>query len=152
MAYENANIETIARGVTVLNGRLLVCAPAKGGRCYLPGGHIEFKETGREALVREIREEMGREAVAGAFLAVTENSFVQNGEPHCEINLVYKTEIPGLDPAADPAASESWIRFKWVDFTPEALRAANLLPAHLVDDLPKMLAMPGLDICDRAAD
>lgn len=143
MAYENANIETIARGVLVQNGKLLVCQPRKGGRCYLPGGHIEFGETARQALVREIREEMGRDASAGDFLAVAENAFVQNGEPHCEINLFFRLDIPGLPVASDPPACEEWIAFRWVPFSQDALRAANLLPAHLIDDLPQWMQTPG---------
>ena len=50
--YELAGIETIARGVCIVDGKILLCR-AKGGKStYLPGGHIEFGETGREALVR----------------------------------------------------------------------------------------------------
>ena len=64
MPYENANIETIARGVCLRAGHLLLCLPAKGGRSYLPGGHIEFGETGRRALVREIKEELGLDATS----------------------------------------------------------------------------------------
>ncbi len=143
MPYENANIETIARGVLVRAGRLLVCQPRKGGRCYLPGGHVEFGETARQALVREIREEMGLPAHAGEFLAVAENAFAQGDEPHCEINLVFLLDVPGLSPEADPPAAEDWIAFRWVPFTPAALRAANLLPAHLADDLPLWIAEPG---------
>lgn len=139
--YENANIETIARGVLLRAGRLLVCMPAKGGRCYLPGGHVEFGETARQALVREIAEEMGREAAAGEFLAVSENAFTQNGCPHCEINLIFRLDIPGLDPDSDPAAAEDWIRFRWVPLN--GLAEANLLPAHLIADLPRWLAAPG---------
>lgn len=139
--YESANIETIARGVMLRAGRLLVCMPAGGGRCYLPGGHIEFGETARRALVREIAEEMGRDAAAGEFLAVTENAFVQNGHPHCEINLVFALDIPGLTPENDPAATEDWIRFRWVPL--DRLAEANLLPAHLIDDIPRWLAAPG---------
>ncbi len=140
MSYENANIETITRGVLVRDGKLLVCQPKKGGRCYLPGGHIEFGETARQALVREIKEEMGRDATATDFLAVTENSFMQGDEKHCEVNLVFALEIAGLTTACDPEATEDWIAFRWVDFSTEALTAANLLPAHLISHLPDMLA------------
>ncbi len=143
MGYENANIETIARGVLVRDGHLLVCQPKRGGRCYLPGGHIEFGETARAALVREIREEMGLAAEATTFLAVAENGFLQDGEPHREINLIFALELPGLTPDTPPPAVEDWISFRWVPFTEAALRAANLLPAHLIDDLPKWLAHPG---------
>lgn len=63
--YELAGIETIARGVCVRDGRLLLCR-AKGGKStYLPGGHIEFGETGRDALVREVKEELGVEEHRG---------------------------------------------------------------------------------------
>ena len=142
MSYENANIETIARGVCLKAGALLVCQPAKGGRCYLPGGHIEFAETARQALVREIQEEMGLSASAGAFLGVTENTFIQKGEQHCEMNLMFVLDIPGISPDIDPPATESWIAFRWIPFTPEALREANILPAHLITDLTSRLSTP----------
>lgn len=146
MSYENANIETLARGVLVREGKLLVCQPKKGGRCYLPGGHVEFGETARQALVREVREELGLGAEAGAFLAVTENAFTQEGEPHCEVNLVFRLDIPGIEPETNPAAAEDWIAFRWVPFDAASLRAANLLPAHLIDDLPAWLAAPGCHV------
>ena len=139
MSYENANIETIARGICLKDGALLVCQPAKGGRCYLPGGHIEFAETARQALVREIQEEMGLPATASAFLGVTENTFTQKGEQHCEINLMFALDIPDITPEANPPATEFWIAFRWVPFTPDALREANLLPAHLITDLTTRL-------------
>ncbi len=139
MGYEVSGIETIVRGVLVRDGKLLVCQPKKGGRCYLPGGHIEFGESARTALVREIQEEMGCEATAGKCLAVSENSFLQGSEKHCEINLYFALEMP-LSTAEDPLAKEDWIAFRWVDFTAPALQEANLLPAHLIQDLPQMLA------------
>lgn len=149
MGYENANIETIARGVCLREGHLLVCQPAKGGRCYLPGGHVEFGETARQALVREIREELGLAAEAGAFLAVAENAFDQGGERHCEVNLLFRLDVPGLPPPpARPQAAEPWIAFRWVPFDAPSLAAANLLPAHLVADLPHFLAQPGQHVED----
>jgi 8-oxo-dGTP pyrophosphatase MutT (NUDIX family) len=124
--YELAGIETIARGVCIKDGKLLLCR-AKGGKStYLPGGHIEFGETGRAALVREVKEELGVGASAGAFLGALENSFVQNGKPHAEINLVYELELAdGID-AGKLESQEDWIEFEWRDL--KELDSANLLP------------------------
>ena len=90
---EEKHIETIARGVCVKDGKVLLCLPKDRSYSYLPGGHIEFGETGREALVREMKEETGRDATAGGLLGVVESSFVQKGERHCEINLIYEMKI-----------------------------------------------------------
>jgi len=115
-------IETIARGVCVRDGKVLLCKAKGGATTYLPGGHIEFGETGREALVREIKEELGVDATAGDFLGVEENSFLQHGQPHCEINLIYRLELA----ANASVALEQWIEFVWCDLAD--LSKANLLP------------------------
>lgn len=122
--YELAGIETIARGVCIVDGRILLCR-AKGGKTtYLPGGHIEFGETGRTALVREVQEELGVASEAGAFLGAVENSFLQHGKPHAEVNLVYELKIPSLAGQA-PRAQEDWISFEWRDLAD----LDDLLPA-----------------------
>ena len=122
--YELAGIETIARGVAVSGGRLLLCRAKGSATSYLPGGHIEFGETGREALVREVREELGVVAKAGRFLGVVENSFMQHGRPHAEINLVY--ELSFDEPLGAPNSVEDWISFEWCELS--RLGEAGLLP------------------------
>ena len=129
--YELAGIETIARGVCVVDGKILLCK-AKGGKTtYLPGGHIEFGETGRQALVREIKEELGLASSTGAFLGVVENSFLQHGVPHSEINLVYELSLA----EGEIKAQEDWIEFEWRplsnlgDLLPEAFRKLETDPA-----------------------
>ena len=118
-------VETIARGVAIRDGKILLCRAKGGESTYLPGGHIEFGETGREALVREVKEELGVGSTAGDFLGVVENSFDQNGRRHCEINLVYRLEL-----ASDAAESqEEWITFEWCPLS--ELPKANLLPAEM---------------------
>ena len=120
--YELAGIETIARGVCVREGKLLVCRAKGASTCYLPGGHIEFGERGREALVREMREETGLAASCGRFLGAVENSFTQHGRPHAEINLVYEMSVE----SADVKSQEDWIDFEWVELG--KLAEAGLLP------------------------
>ena len=129
--YELAGIETIARGVCVIDGKILLCK-AKGGKTtYLPGGHIEFGETGRQALVREIKEERGVDSTTGAFLGVVENSFLQHGKPHAEINLVYELSLA----EGDVRAREDWIEFEWRpladlgDLLPESFRKLGTDPS-----------------------
>lgn len=73
--------------------------------------------------MREIREELGMEARTGAFLGAVENSFIQHGKPHAEINLVYAVEISD----GELCSQEDWIEFKWCDLN--RLDSANLLPA-----------------------
>ena len=124
--YEIAGIESIARGVCIKDGKLLLCR-AKGGKStYLPGGHIEFGETGRVALVREVKEELGVDASVGVFLGAHDNSFLQHGKPHAEINLIYELKLAdGLD-AGSLRSQEDWIEFIWQDL--DDLDSVNLLP------------------------
>ena len=125
------HIETIARGVCVVDGKVLLCLPKDRSYSYLPGGHIEFGETGREALVREMKEETGLDATAGALLGVVESSFVQKGEKHCEINLIYEMRLrdEGRGMRDEVVSQESWICFDWVDCG--KIDNTNLLPPDM---------------------
>ena len=130
---EEKHIETIARGVCVIDGKVLLCYPKDRSYSYLPGGHIEFGETGREALVREMKEETGLDATAGDLLGVVESQFVQKGEKHCEINLIYEMEIESKSEVEVEQRTvqslESWICFDWVDC--DKIDSANLLPPEM---------------------
>jgi ADP-ribose pyrophosphatase YjhB (NUDIX family) len=74
-------------------GRILAAEgydPIKEQLFYRPlGGGIEFGETSREALGREIREELGVEITNLEYLGTVENIFEFAGEPGHEIVLVY---------------------------------------------------------------
>ena len=127
------HIETIARGVCVIDGKVLLCYPKDRSYAYLPGGHIEFGETGREALVREMKEETGLDATAGDLLGVVESQFVQKGERHCEINLIYEMKIESKSEVEvvqrTVQSLESWICFDWVDCG--KIDSVNLLPPEM---------------------
>ncbi len=139
--YEKANIEVIARGVCVAGGQVLLCQGRKGGPAYLPGGHVEFRETARQALAREIREELGREAAVGRFLGCCEHAFLQQGEPHAEVNLVFELTLPGLEPGGAVDSAEAWIGFRWQPLG--RLAEAGFEPAPLAGLLAQWLARPG---------
>lgn len=57
---------------------------------YRPlGGGVEFGETAREAVTREIREETGHEVTGLRLLGVLENLFECDGKPGHEIVFVF---------------------------------------------------------------
>ena len=94
-------IRVIAVSVFQNAGRILVFKghdPVKGETFYRPlGGAIEFGETSQQALVREIREELGEEIRNPRYLGMLENIFVYLGEPGHEIFLVYDAEFVNPD-------------------------------------------------------
>jgi ADP-ribose pyrophosphatase YjhB (NUDIX family) len=136
-----STIEVIARGVCVMDGHILLCHGKKSRLTYLPGGHVEFGETARQALVREMLEESGRDSEAGRFLGCCEHTFLQDGEPHAEINLVFELTVEGISPQGQVEAVEDWIGFRWHPLG--NLAAAHFEPAALGTQLTRWLSHPG---------
>src|SRR5262245_24712199 len=73
--------------------RILVSRSYDSVKCeyyYRPlGGGIEFGETSREAVTREMREELGAVIENVKLIGMLENIFINEGEPGHEIVLVY---------------------------------------------------------------
>ena len=134
---KDEHIEIIARGVCLKRGKILLCHTKGAPNTYLPGGHVEFNESARHSLVREIREELGVAADAGRFLGVVENTFIQRGKRHCEINVVFEMSIRRLDPDRAAISVEDQIEFRWVSMG--ALQRHVLQPAILISKLPGWL-------------
>lgn len=146
MDEELNRVETIARGICVKGGKVLLCRGRKAGNLYFPGGHIEFGERGAAALEREVLEETGLASKATAFLGVCEHRFVQNGcEDHAEINLVYALDIPEADPRRPVEAQEGWIAFDWLPVGELAESAVE--PAALRRVALDWLAAPAAGRC-----
>lgn len=61
--------------------------------CRPLGGSIEFGETSTEAVIREIREELGAEVVNLRQVGTLENLFVYNGSPGHEIVVIFDAEF-----------------------------------------------------------
>ena len=105
---------------------------------YRPlGGGIEYGESSREAVVREIQEELGVEVENLSLLGVLENIFVYNGQQGHEIVFVFDGEfvdrsLYDLD-EIDGFEQEANIRFKaqWFSLDSPSRNKGRLVPAEL---------------------
>ncbi len=68
--------------------------PAREQHFWVPiGGRVEFGETSRNAIVREVREELSAEAGDLKLLGVLENIFTYDGGKGHEIVFVYDGQL-----------------------------------------------------------
>ena len=121
--------EFIVRAVCVCEGHLLLCRHITARNVYLPGGHIESGEGAIAAIRREVREEMGLEAIPGRFLGAAENRFLQKGVEVTELNLVFAVDMAGVSVDTPPRGLEGHIEFFWhplADVETSGLRPATL--------------------------
>jgi 8-oxo-dGTP pyrophosphatase MutT (NUDIX family) len=135
------DIEILARAVCIRAGKLLVCHCKGATNTYLPGGHVESGEGAKQAVCREIMEEMGKRAVVKRFLGCVEHAFVQRGERHVEVNLVFEVAIDAITVARDPASREDYIEFHWLPL--RELKLSTLEPWSLRAHLPGWLRAGG---------
>ncbi|MBM4149538.1 MAG: NUDIX domain-containing protein [Lentisphaerae bacterium] len=122
-------VETIVRGVVCACGYVLLCRTEGAANTYLPGGHIDFGESARAALAREMMEEAGLDSEPGRFLGCVEHTFVQKGERKSEINILFTLDMPGAEPPEPPRPLEDRLGFLWA--RPDELDELALEPAPL---------------------
>lgn len=92
----------------------ILLAQAKGyANTFLPGGHIEFGESAKDALKREVEEELGINCTVGRFLGVVEHKWEKNGVLHCEVNQVFEVTSSELHSNTHPKSIESHLDFFW---------------------------------------
>jgi 8-oxo-dGTP pyrophosphatase MutT (NUDIX family) len=106
----------------------------------LPGGAIESGEFSTQALVREMREELGVTVEIGRLVWVVENLFEYRGTSYTEFGFYYEAEWPQVPPRVgdeefageEPDQFFRWVRYNEItalDFRPAVLRLPLL--AHL---------------------
>ncbi|MGA9569934.1 MAG: NUDIX domain-containing protein [Candidatus Acidiferrales bacterium] len=115
---------TVVAGLIEAEGKILVCQRRRGDTFELmwefPGGKLQAAETAAEGLARELREELGVEALVGEEVFRTRHRYAEMRE---EIELIF------FAAALDAAAVRNIVfeRIEWRAV--ETLGELNFLPA-----------------------
>ena len=129
-------IELISRGVLIQEDRLLVCRCRVRGHIFLPGGHVEFGESARAALTREMQEELGVSLRTGPFIGACEAVFDQERKSHKgvrrhhEVNLVFAL-LATPEEISRLSSQEPKIEFDWLPMARLREDPAMLLPGGI---------------------
>ena len=116
------NTVVVAAGVLIEGGRVLLTQRRSGthlaGAWEFPGGKVEPGEDPREALRRELAEELGIDARAGEILDVTFHRYEEAGKAVLLLFFEATRDAGSPDPRALEVAA-----FRWAT-------KADLDPAH----------------------
>ena len=103
------------------------------GKYYTIGGAIQVNERTEDAVVREVREELGVKAQAGHLAFVVENRFEQDGVYYHNIEFHYLVDLLE-DAPLTMQEDEKTQPCEWIDL--DKLQNIQLVPAFLKTALP----------------
>ncbi|OIN66921.1 NUDIX hydrolase [Exiguobacterium sp. KRL4] len=86
-----------AAAVIVKEDHLLIHRNVRDDFWALPGGRIQMMEHGEQAIIREIKEELGKEVHVKQFLSAQENFFEYEGIQFHEVAFFYEVELMTLE-------------------------------------------------------
>lgn len=86
------NFEVCIRAIICRKDKILICRNREKGYYFFPGGHLNFGEKIKDALLREIKEELNLKMKKIKFIGMVDNIYEENKTKHHEINLVFETK------------------------------------------------------------
>lgn len=141
----NILFRNIVRAIIVHDNNILI-ARMKGAHSFLPGGGVEPGEGVRNALVRELYEELSVECQIGRFLGVVETHRTdEQGRLHHEISHLFEANSNHLNSHIAPDSVEDHLEFYWIDFSAESLKRHNVLPHILQEHIVNLKTANGCE-------
>jgi len=126
-------VEILVRAVIQDKEKILVCEKVGKNYYFFPGGHLNFGESTKKALIRELKEELGLSIKECSFIGGSEHRFIEDGKKHHEINLAFKVPVGKIS----TESKENHLRFFLMD--KRQLAKEKVLPTVLTKAVLKWL-------------
>ncbi len=120
------SFEVIARALILKNNKILICKRKDRDYYFLPGGHVEFGETTKEAIIREIKEERDRTLKNVSFIGIVENNYEEESIKRHEINIIFEAEEEEKEKSM---SAEDHLIFEFLDYN--GFKEKNIKPEIL---------------------
>ncbi len=132
----------LARAAIIDQGHVLVCKTLdlEPPFYFLPGGHVDKGESIEQALLRELKEEIGIEAKLEHFLGCLEYEFEPGHSSIChnhEYNFIFKIETGEMSADVQLLSREKNLELLWLPM--DQLNEVDFRAEPLVELLPKWL-------------
>lgn len=125
----------------IVHDSKLLCHKADADVYYAtPGGRVMTGESTKDAIVREIKEELGKDIEVQRLMAVVENFFEHSGKQYHELLFTYKCEFTSeqdkdLTNKLTCIEAGKKVNYEWIDI--QDLQNADFRPAALKDIILK---------------
>lgn len=136
---EGVNFLCRSCAVVVNNGRVLFQKRKNDKFWALPGGKIEVLETTKQAITRELNEELGvKDITVGNVMSVTENFFEVKGKKVHQYIFTHKVEFndskyDNIEGIFDGIEEGKDVIFMWIKL--EDLKSTPIKPDYVVDQI-----------------
>ncbi len=121
-----------ATALIIKDGKIFLTKDDKG-RYYTIGGAIAVNETAQDAVVREVKEELGVDSRVKQLAFIVENQFTQEGIHFHNIEFHFVVEPIGTVPD-EMIEGELKQACEWFDV--DQLVNLDVVPAFLAEELP----------------
>jgi ADP-ribose pyrophosphatase YjhB (NUDIX family) len=128
----NRYFHVLVRGIIIDSGYLLVAHAKNADNTFLPGGHLEFNESLKKALAREVKEEIGIDCIIDEYIGCIEAQWNDNdidgskGKDIKNQSIDHIFTIKGLNKQMEIKSKENHLEFYWIKIN--EMDKENLLP------------------------
>ncbi|BDD43562.1 NUDIX hydrolase [Streptococcus ruminantium] len=128
----NQSFGVRATALIIKDGKIFLTKDDKG-RYYTIGGAIEVNELVRDAVIREVKEELGVDCLVNQLAFVVENQFIQEKLTFHNIEFHFIVQPLGEMPN-EMIEGEQKQTCEWIDL--DNLVNLDVVPAFLTKELP----------------
>lgn len=135
-------------GIIKQEDKFLIMRVNKTSYYHIPGGHIEIGEDSEQAVIREIKEEIGCDVQEASLFSIQENFWIRNAKKCHGIEFYYiikpkqQLQMQDYETIENDKGEEKLLEFKWV--TAEELKNIDLRPINIRDMLINEEYLKGL--------
>lgn len=150
--FEDGRLNCRAAGIIIHEGKVLFHKNPQETYYALLGGRVKICESSDNTVIREMKEELGKDVEVTGYVATVENFFNLRGKDYHEILFVHKAEfVDESDKKITETLhnvennSEKHIQYEWLsideldkyDIRPKAIKKVlidGIFPTHVINN------------------